>query len=171
MAELEQYKELVKKTLIDLGCQTLVNVVEVKWNSRMRVMAGRANVYMRKSQMGYFITRNPSIELCRILFQHMTDGEKRKTVIHETCHVVAHIKYEELAHHGQIWKSLMRKCGYSPDVYHDMPVKQLGLTNRKRRYKAKCGCREHTITTTTKNRINRGCMYQCKVCKNKLELI
>ncbi|MBW2169897.1 MAG: SprT-like domain-containing protein, partial [Deltaproteobacteria bacterium] len=100
------------------------------------------------------------------LWSRATEEERRQTVIHEVCHLVAH--HESIltgrslsGAHGYEWKNVMRRAGVTPKRCHNVSNK--GLSSR-RRIPAKCACKDHELTPLVAGRILDGAKYTCRKC-------
>lgn len=55
-----------------------------------------------------------SIVINNLLWDKLSSREKEYTIIHETCHLIAWMKFgEKIQEHGNEWKSCMYKAGLS----------------------------------------------------------
>lgn len=106
-------KLIVRTFLRRMGEEHRTDRVRVTFYTRLRTAIGRSD-----PQRGR-IYLNP-----RLLDRY--PRELVPTVVHELCHVVAGLK----AGHGPRWKQLMDRCGFEPDVYHDLDVTELSVRRR-----------------------------------------
>lgn len=54
------------------------------------------------------------IVINNLLWDKLSNREKEYTIIHETCHLIAWMKFgEKIQEHGSEWKSCMHKAGLS----------------------------------------------------------
>ena len=91
------------------------------------------------------------------------------TVPHEVAHYAVAVLYSgRLSRpHGREWHRIMGILGATPDVTHrhdlaGLPVRQ------QRRWRYRCACREHALSTTRHNRVQRGTSYLCLSCRQPL---
>ncbi|QDU96226.1 SprT family zinc-dependent metalloprotease [Lignipirellula cremea] len=105
---------------IEFACDSnevgyLTSIVRVKWNKRFTRRFGDALI-------GY----NPllaRIRLSPLIWQNASDSERRETVIHETCHIVAwHLHGTKIKPHGVEWRQAMEQCGVEANRCHNIPL-------------------------------------------------
>lgn len=105
-----------------------------------------------------------------LLERHPVDFLSR-TVPHETAHVVAFSLFgARVQPHGREWQAIMGLFGVSPERCHNYDVEGLQI-RRLRRYRYRCGCRIHEITSIRHNRMGSGQVYLCRKCSQPLERI
>jgi SprT protein len=137
----------------------LAQVIVVEWNGRFTRRLGDAAYNS--------ITYRARIRLSLPLWPRATEEDRRETVIHEACHLIAFYKHGQVSAHGSEWKAAMKNCGVEPLRLHT--VDRSGLTRRQKRFilldcpnhgldrKCRCTIREH-------NMLRRGVEMWCKVC-------
>lgn len=89
------------------------------------------------------------------------------TVAHEVAHLVTLACHGRTPPHGTAWRSVMRHLGIdAPQRCHGYPVADM---RRQRRWPYRCACREHELTTTRHNRVQRrDAEYICRHCGERL---
>jgi SprT protein len=94
----------------------------------------------------------------------------RDTVPHEVAHYIVHEFYgrRRIKPHGPEWRALMEAFGADPGVTFKLDISDLPQ-RRQRTHAYLCLCREHEVSTTRHNRIERGVIYQCRYCDGHLE--
>lgn len=138
---------VVMSYLRRLGEQRLAPRVRVIFNRRMRTAIGRCEPGRGR------IYLNP-----RLLDQY--PAELVPTIVHELCHVVAGLR----AGHGQRWQELMLRCGFKPDLYHDLDVSAFESRRRSWRWRCRaCGCAYVRKTRSAHS-------YSCGSCGGRLEV-
>lgn len=175
----------VGQTLEKLGRLDLIHDLSVGWSSRFTSAMGKASikrgnkiriVMNTPSLEGYRVekktpTRGMSIRFSEPLWPRASPRDRRETVIHEVCHIVAfQIAWEQgrkIRGHGPEWKALMRRCGIEPSRTHS--IDNAGLSNR-RRIELDCNCPGKTIKVTPyiAGRMAAGATYACKTCNTTL---
>lgn len=93
-----------------------------------------------------------------------------RTVPHEVAHYVVDKSFakKQPKPHGPEWQSLMRSFGLEPSVCHNYDLSQVPV-RQQRRYQYVCNCREHQLSATRHNRIQRrGTSYLCNQCGAEL---
>jgi SprT protein len=164
LVELERAKKIVQETFTKLGLPHLIKETKVVWNTAFSATAGMAR------------TRNygNKIELAAKLWPHMSEEEQRNTIIHEACHVFANVNYRTNCKHGWRWKKAMLEMGIPAERCHNIPVYELGISNRrgpKARYTVKCGCSTGCVVgPTVYKRMKIGYGYRCKKCGRSLSI-
>jgi SprT protein len=103
-----------------------------------------------------------------ILARHQ--GSLADTVAHEVAHYVVDLVWpprpgrRRIRPHGREWRSVMAVFDADPAATHDLDLDQVPV-RRQRRFAYVCACREHRLTTTTHNRIQRRrWRYACTHC-------
>ncbi len=95
----------------------------------------------------------------------------RATVPHETAHLVTLRLFGTGAKpHGPEWRTVMRLFGAEPMRCHDYDVEGL-QARRVRRFRYRCGCRSHQLTSIRHNRVLDGQIYLCRSCGRPLESV
>ena len=139
----------------------LAQVVVVEWNPRFTRRLGDA-AYSP-------ITYGARIRLSLPLWPRASEEDRRETVIHETCHIIAFYKFGGYVvfPHGPEWKEAMRACGVEPLRTHN--VDRTGLARRQRLFiildcpnegierKCRMNAKEHNV-------LRRGGEFWCKRC-------
>jgi len=103
-------------------------------------------------------------EVCFMLNQSKFD----KTIIHELCHYIAHLKYGKGHHHDNTWKYVMHKMKQKPEIYHNLktvPARNVVY------YIYKCSCKEHNVSAVIHKKMQKGQKRSCIRCKGSLYLI
>jgi SprT protein len=139
------------------GVSELAQVIVVEWNRRFTRRLGDA-------------AYSPTTYRARIrlsLWPRASEEDRRETIIHETCHLVAFYQHGFVAAHGHEWRLAMRNCGVEPLRLHT--VDRTGLARRQRRFvlldcpqdgsDMKCRC-----TVREFNLLRRGKEFWYKVC-------
>ncbi|QGJ69809.1 SprT domain-containing protein [Planctomycetales bacterium 10988] len=141
-------------------CQTgkLAEQITIKFNPRFTSRAGDANY------------RSLTIRLSQPLWQRMAPAERRETVIHEACHLIAYFHHgSQIAPHGPEWQSMMIRCGLEPKRCHQ--IERSDLRRQVRRREVYCGCGKREITQHRYTRMKKGHRYMCRVCQEMLTLV
>lgn len=137
--------------------------VEIGFNYRYTRVLGRAV---------FPLNGKPKIILAAKIWARASQKERRETVIHETCHLIAYheAKGKRIRPHGDEWKALMWRCGVKPNRTHDVDV--TGLSKRKT-IQATCDCpAPHYLTKRKANRILEGTLQcRCTRCKTLVEVV
>jgi SprT protein len=93
-----------------------------------------------------------------------------QTLPHELAHlVVMHLHpRQRVRPHGPQWQAVMRDWfGVEPERTHRFDVQDV-RTRRQRRWRYRCDCREHELSTVRHNRARRGTRYLCRECRQPL---
>ena len=138
-------KLIVRSYLRRLGAETRTDRVKVVFNTRLRTAIGRSDPGRHRIYLNpHLIDRHPE--------------ELVPTIVHELCHLLA--GYD--AGHGPRWRELMRRCGFSPEAYHDLDV--TGLERQTWRW----SCRLCGAVYLRKHRAAHH--FLCGHCGGSLEL-
>jgi SprT protein len=91
------------------------------------------------------------------------------TVAHEVAHLVTACCHGRVAPHGPEWRSTMHHLGIrSPSRCHNYLVDET-LVRRQSRWPYVCDCRQHELSTTRHNRVQRNlARYHCRHCGGPL---
>jgi len=142
--------ELARDHAQELGLIGLAELLQVKWNSRMRSTAGRA--YYQQS----LIELNP-----RLI--EISEEEVHRTFLHELAHLVAHARNTKrrIAPHGVEWREACRDLGIPNEkVTHDLP---LPSRTQQRKWHYECPHCQEVITRVRRMKRDSVACYHC--CK------
>ncbi len=117
---MQQIREWIDFALDRNDVGYLSNMIRVRWNKR----------FIRKFADAMFGKSPPRgiIRLSPRIWERATETERRETIIHETCHVVAfHLHGIEIKPHGAEWKEAMANCGVEPVRCHNIPLVGIAL--------------------------------------------
>lgn len=160
----EEISQLIKETFDVCGESDLFDCTKIQWNSRFTRRMGDARYNHFKG--------TGRVRFSSVLWNRATPEERRETIIHEACHVVAERHARRLgrrtAGHGPIWKRYMTQAGAKGDRCHT--VNRDGLRRKVRRVPAYCDCKEWQITKTRQTKMLKGYRYGCPDCKASLSL-
>lgn len=139
----------------------LAQVIVVEWNRRFTRRLGDAAY----SPINY----GARIRLSIPLWPRASEADRRETVIHEACHIIAVYKFGGyvVVPHGPEWKEAMKNCGVEPLRTH--AVDRSGLARRQRLFillhcpregmekKCRMNAKEHNV-------LRRGGEFWCRKC-------
>lgn len=134
--------------------------VPVTFSSKMTKTGGYAS-YSRNRATGTLTPK--SIKLSLPLLRLNGETFVMDTPAHEAMHIATFALFD-YAGHGSKWKNLMRLVGRSTDRCHQME------TVKKRGVAATCSCKTHEITKIRANRMRKGAVYTCTLCRTPLKL-
>lgn len=128
----------------------------------------KLSINLKGKAAGKYYPSKREIHLNRYLLATHPFDMLNKILIHEIAHHIAYLLHgKKIKPHGTEWKNICKKLGYEPEVYHNLPVQK---SRELRRFKYRCGCSNHLITSIRHNRIQKGIAYFCKKCKKRLEI-
>ncbi len=153
--------EWVRWTRENLGHSSLVNDIDVQWNSRFTAKLGDAR----------FKPTGSRVRFSTPIWPRASEEERRQTVIHEICHIIvayeAHVNgLPRRRSHGHEWQLMMVRCKVPPERTHCVDTK--GLSTR-RRVEISCGCKEILVTKYIAGRIAFGADFRCKRCNGRMK--
>lgn len=93
----------------------LSNMIRVRWNKR----------FIRKfADAGYgACPPRGQIRISPFIWERATTEQRRETIIHEACHIVAfHLHGPAIKPHGVEWKTAMANCEVEPVRCHNIPL-------------------------------------------------
>ena len=152
---------------IDFACEQngvgayLPTLIEVKWNRRFTKRIGDA---------GY--SDHPLRAIIRLspwIWERASNTQRRETIIHETCHIVAWHSYgRAIQPHGPQWKLAMRKCGVAPAVYHTIDlvgINKFPVQNCPKPTESRCFVNRRALGS-----LRRGKSLFCTKCGLRVDL-
>lgn len=150
--------ELVRQTCTELGCPELAKLIRVEWNARFT------------SKMGDAAPHRYRVRLSVPLFRRADICERRATIVHEVCHVVApYLHGKRVQSHGPEWAHLMIRCGEEPERCHT--VDNSDLRRRQARVVVRCLCQgTKEVSKAVATRMAMGRHYRCLQCNARLSL-
>jgi SprT protein len=157
------------RELIDTVCQVcgtpeLIGKIQVSWNNRFIARMGDARWDMKR--------RLGIIRFSSALWPKASLDERKETVVHETCHVIADYRHGRNQGHGAAWQELMRLCGY-PEAKrcHAVDREAIIARRRQRLIRALCACPQGVVVGPVQaQRIRQGVEYHCRRCAQQVRL-
>lgn len=128
-----------------------------------RLDAGRAMPPARVGAPG-------TLELNAAYLQRHPEEMLEETVAHELAHlIVFHLNPQRREPpHGAQWQRVMREWfDVEPERTHRFDASVVPA-RRQRRWRYRCGCREHALTTVRHRRVEKGARYLCRACRGIL---
>ena len=127
---------------------------------RGRLYAGRAHYTDQR------------IELNEDLLERHTAAMLHETIAHELAHLLTLRVYGPRARaHGREWREVMRVwLGVEPERTHRFDMTGLDV-RRQQRFRYRCPCQEHELTTVRHKRARRGVEYRCVRCTEPLQFL
>jgi SprT protein len=122
------------------------------------------------------------MNLNKTLLKEFGDVYINEVVVHEFAHIVVRANYptgyngyKKVQGHGLEWKNVCYRLGMmSPKSTTTLFSNSESLKSKtnKRSFEYTCGCTTHNLTTRRHNMIiNKGKVYLCNHCKNKIEFV
>ncbi len=149
------------------GVPDLANRIRVLWSSRFISRMGDAR-WDQVEGIGM-------IRLSRPLWPKASDLERRETVIHETCHVIADCRFGGKQGHGPRWRQMMALCGYlHPTRCHGVDSDTIRQRRERRRVDvlARCGCASGVVLGPVQaRRVRAGVVYCCRKCRQRVAIM
>ena len=155
---LAQAQGWVAQACARLGVPAFAGEVALAFNGRFTARMGDAHLDRRL------------IRLSAPLWPRADEAQRRATVLHELCHLVAHARHgRRIRPHGAEWCALMQALGVDPERCHH--VDRTGLRRARSRQVARCACRTHALGAVRADRLRRGtAIYRCRHCAAPLRL-
>ena len=138
----------------------LSNMIRVRWNKR----------FVRRIADAGYISNPPRgiIRLSPLIWERASEAERRETIIHEACHIVAfHLHGTEIKPHGIEWRQAMVNCGVEPIRCHDIPL--IGIN---RFHVQDCPKAEADRCYVSRNKLaglKRGQLLHCTICGMRVD--
>jgi SprT protein len=148
------------------GVPELIGRIRVVWSGRFIARMGDAR-WDKRHGTGI-------IRLSRPLWPKASDEERRETVVHETCHVIADYRFGGKQGHGSRWRQMMALCSYArPTRCHSVDREAIQARRERKRVEvqARCGCAEGVILGPVQaRRVRAGVVYRCRKCCQRVAL-
>jgi SprT protein len=158
-------RELIDGACRACGVPELLGKIRVVWNGRFISRMGDAR---------WDPVRGGLIRLSRPLWPKASAEERRETVVHEACHVIADYRYGGKQGHGPRWRKMMARCGYpAAERCHSVDNEAIRRRRERRRVEvlARCGCAEGVILGPVQaRRLRGGAVYHCRRCCQRVAL-
>jgi SprT protein len=162
----DDIRELIELTCRACGVPELSARIRVTWSGRFIARMGDAR-WDAAAGCGL-------IRLSRPLWPKASDEERRETVVHETCHVIADCRFGRRQGHGPRWRQMMARCGYvHAQRCHSVDREAIQERRERRRVEvlARCGCADGVIVGPVQaRRIRAGMVYRCRTCSQRVAL-
>lgn len=160
-----QIREWIDYALDQNDVGYLSNLIRVEWNKR----------FTRKFAEAAYGAMPPRgiIRISPMIWERAAIAQRRETIIHETCHLVAfHLHGTQIKPHGAEWKIAMENCGLEAIRCHTIPliginhfhVRACPNSDRctvSRRDFGRVKRREHTLTCTLCNLVVTAEQVEC----------
>jgi len=112
--------------------------------------------------------KRPVVRYNMQLFSENHETFIARTVPHEVAHIVARTLFGAgIRPHGEEWRAVMAFFGSKATRCHEFDVSR-SVSRRMHRFRYRCDCREHQLTSIRHNRVLAGQTYQCQVCRTVL---
>lgn len=134
-----------------------------------RLDAGRALPPARRGEAGV-------IELNSIYLRAHPAEMLDETLAHELAHLVVfhlsaqrRLRRRDVRPHGPLWQRIMREWfRVTPERTHSFDAAGIRV-RRQRRWRYRCDCRTHALSTVRHRRAEDGARYLCRACGAALE--
>ena len=112
------------------------------------------------------------------LFKENVETFLARTVPHEIAHLITYKLYPHTmmgiyrrSPHGREWRFVMQQLGVK-DISrcHTYDVSSVSRSHTRTKWRYACLCKEHLVSSTIHNRVQRGASYMCNKCKSKIYL-
>lgn len=133
----------------------LANMIRVRWNKRF---------VRRFADAGYIaVPPRGIIRLSPLIWERASEAERRETIIHEACHIVAfHLHGTEIKPHGKEWKQAMANCGVEPVRCHSILL--IGINRFHVRDCPKAKADRCYVSRNKLAGLQRGQLLHCTIC-------
>jgi SprT protein len=165
MSMIDPIRDLIEGACRACGVPELCGRIRVTWSGRFVSRMGDAR---------WDAVRGGLIRLSRPLWPRASPEERRETVVHEACHVIADYRFGGKQGHGPRWRQMMALCGYAaPQRCHSVNREAIQQRRRRKRVevRARCGCAEGVILGPVQaRRLRGGAVYHCRRCSQRVAL-
>lgn len=151
-------RALIFSTCAILDCMELAPLIRVEWNRAFTARLGDANFKLNRIRLSVPLMQRADVE------------QRRVTIIHEACHLVAVHKHGPMGRgHGSVWASCMHTCGLAADRCHK--VDNAGLRRKPAGVPATCACSTYQLSVVrAAKQLSGRARYFCKKCRQVLTL-
>lgn len=136
----------------------LSNMIRVRWNKR----------FTRKFADAGYGTCPPRgrIRISPMIWERASQEQRRETIIHEACHIVAyHLHGLAIKPHGIEWRQAMAKCGVEPVVTHNIDLVGINFFYvRECKKKDRCHVSKRDFAA-----LKRGGLLHCTICGMRVD--
>lgn len=160
----EEILELVAIACEVCGVPELTSRIRVQWNTRFTARMGDARWDALRGQ--------GLIRLSVPLWPRASEEDRRETIVHEACHIIADYRFGRRQGHGHHWRQMMALCGYrDAKRCHDVDRESIRERRGQNRLRAACGCAGGVIVGPVQvRRIQAGAAYTCRRCDQRVRL-
>jgi len=154
----ERIREWIDFALDCNDVSYLSSMIRVRWNKR----------FTRKfADAGYGICPpRGRIRISPMIWERATLEQRRETIIHEACHIVAyHLHGLAIKPHGAEWRAAMAKCEVEPVRCHNIPL--IGINHfhvRECAQAERCHVSRRDFTA-----LKRGELLWCSLCGMRVD--
>ncbi|UOD35322.1 SprT-like domain-containing protein [Deferribacteraceae bacterium V6Fe1] len=154
--------------LVKAKLDILENIVKDKFG--LTLLGVKISYDLKGLKAGLFNPKSDEIKLNGKLCTEFPERMADEVLVHEVAHFVTNKVFKNSKPHGSEWKHIAMLLGLDkPKATHDMPVKPV---RQFQRYKYKCRCGIHNITSVRHKRIiTKKAKYSCKRCGGLLEKV
>jgi SprT protein len=147
-----------------------LHVAASQFNYRAKKLDIRFDLDGKTAGMYRVFRQQRSIRYNPYIFAKYFEDNYQTTIPHEVAHYVTDMIYglKNIRPHGHEWKAVMQAFNADSSVTANFDLSGIPL-RRQRYHRYYCACREHEISTTRHNRIQkkRG-RYYCRYCRQSL---
>jgi len=119
----------------------------------------------------YFNGHPGEIRLNKKVFAENETSFLEQTIPHEYAHILANELFRNPKPHGREWKTVMRRMGKKPFLYHNYKVEPVKKYTKFHYKCARCG-NDFEFTKIIHNKIISGrTSYFCRRCKRMIEKV
>lgn len=138
------------------GIPELASKIQYRFNNRLSIVFGQA--WCEKKL----------IDIAPVLWERASPVQRRKLIIHETCHIICRHKFgPNVGDHGKEWKQSMINAGVPAERCHH--VSTAGLRRKYVKYEIACDCRRAWIGHVKAARVRKQ-SHTCRKCKGAVKL-
>lgn len=154
------------ENLVKAKIEVLENIVKDRFG--LTLLELKISYDLEGLKAGVFNPKTNEIKLNGKLCEEFPERMANEVLVHEVAHFITNNLFKISKPHGSEWKRIAMILGLNkPKATHDMPVKPARLFQR---YKYKCRCGIHKITSIRHNRIiSKKAKYTCKRCGDLVE--
>jgi len=154
-AQTEQIHEWIEFALERNDVGYLSNMIRVRWNKRF---------ITKFADAGYgACPPRGRIRISPRIWERATQEQRRETVVHEACHIIAyHLHGLAIKPHGIEWQQAMANCGAEPVRCHNIPL--IGINHFHVRECPKTKADRCIVSRRDFTALKRGGMLWCSIC-------
>lgn len=155
---MQQIREWIDFALNRNDVEYLSSMIQVQWNKKFT---------LKFADAGYGVCPpRGRIRISPMIWERATPEQRRETIIHEACHIVAfHLNGLDIKPHGVEWRQAMANCGVEPEVTHKIDLAGINFFHVRDCTKIeRCHVSRRDFAA-----LKRGQLLHCTICGMRVD--